>query len=279
MRIRTLRAASVTAVIALGMVSSGCGSDGGPDTSALRELNAQEVLARTGEASAAQTSGSFTIEASGTGTVALALKGEGRYTTDPTYATELSFSEMSFAGQSVPGGMEMRAIDKEVFLRMPSLTELAGFDWLRTDLDTLGQAANVDFEQLLEQRRLTDPRAQLQILLSSGDVTKVGEEKIDGVNTVHYQGTVTPSEITPRQGFDAEIQEELKNWYAELGVSEISYDIWVDGDFQARRLVMTMPTDSGDLSLTMNLSDFGKPVTVEAPENATDLTEILDSLG
>lgn len=277
MRTPTLRPVAVAGLAVVALVLPGCGG-GSADLSALTELTAQEVLAKAGETSAAEKSGSFTMEMSGTGSVALSMKGEGKYTAEPEYATAMSLSDMSFGGETIPGGIEMRLIGEVMYLKMPGLGELAGFEWVKMDLNALGDTAGLDLDELLKQQQLNDPRAQLQILLNSGDVQAVGEEEIDGVKTMHYTGTVDPDKIIAQQGFDAEIQEALKDAYTELGVTEIAFELWVDGDFQTRRMIMNMPTSDGALTISMNLGDFGKPVTVEAPANATDFAELAGSL-
>ncbi len=277
MHIRSFRATAAAGGAALALALTGCGG-GGADISLLSDLTAAQVLERAGEASAAQKSGSFTVEITGTGDLAISLKGEGRYTAEPDYATEMSFSDFSAAGQSIPGGMEMRQIGDVLYLRMPGLGELAGFEWLKMDLGELGDMAGFDLGELAKQQQLSDPRAQLQILLSSGDIAPVGEEEVDGVTTMHYAGTVDPGQIATQQGFDAEIQEALQSAYTQLGVSEIAYDLWVDGDFQVRKMTIEMPTGSGGMTISMAMGDFGSTVTVEAPDNATDFSELLGSL-
>ena len=66
-----------------------------------------------------------------------------------------------------------------------------GKTWMSLDLQKAGKAAGVDFSSLSAQT----PGQTLEQLKASGDVTKVGTETLDGVETTHYTATLDPAKI------------------------------------------------------------------------------------
>lgn len=274
---RSAGAGTVAVLGAAALLLTGCGGGGGGGVSNLTALAAEQVLAKVGEESARAQSASLAMEMSGTGEFAFEARGSGRYTTSPEYAAEFSFDSLSAAGQSLPGGMELRIIGTSTYLRLPGLGDALGAEWVTFDLSKLEDLGGLDFGELTQQQQLVDPRAQLAVLLNSGDVTEVGEEEIDGVDTVHYQGTVDPEEIAELQGLDPSAQEAVRRAYEDLQVRSIAFDLWVDNDFQARKMAIAMEADAGTMDITITQTDFGKPVTVEAPPDAVDLSTLLES--
>ncbi len=273
---RLARVGTIAVFGTVALVLAGCGGGGG-GVSNLTALAAEQVLAKVGEESARAQSASLAMEMSGTGEFAFEASGSGKYTTSPEYAAEFSFDSMSAAGQSLPGGMEIRIVGTATYLRMPGLGDALGAEWMTFDLSEMDDLGGLDFGDLTQQQQLVDPRAQLAVLVNSGDATEVGEEEIDGVDTVHYRGTVDPGRIAELQGLDESAQEAIRQAFEDLQVRSIEYDLWVDNDFHARKMAIVMEADAGTMNITITQTDFGKPVTVEAPSNAVDLGTLLEN--
>jgi hypothetical protein len=135
----------------------------------------------------------------------------------------------------------------------------SGKTWLKLDLQKLGHANGIDFSQLMSQSP-TQSFAQLE---ASGQVKKIGDENLSGVETTHYRGRIDVSKLP--QG--AKIEQLTKAKYGP-------YDVWIGkDDGLVRKTTMTysyVTPGAGrqTATMTMNFSDFGKQVSVNVPPAA-----------
>jgi hypothetical protein len=151
-----------------------------------------------------------------------------------------------------------------------------GKSWVRVDLAKAGNAAGIDFNQLLGGANQS-PSDSLALLRSSGEFSEVGTETVDGVETTHYHGTVDLQQAAAAKGAGAEAIQRL----LDLGApTQYPADVWIDKDGYVRqyktRYGMTTGGKSMSVSMTMGMSDYGTPVEVSAPPSdqvfdATDL--------
>jgi hypothetical protein len=74
-----------------------------------------------------------------------------------------------------------------------------GKPWIKVDLSAVGKQAGIDLSQFTQLG--TDPAQMVGWLRTvSGDVTTVGTEQIDGVDTTHYRATSISRNTRPRAG-------------------------------------------------------------------------------
>ncbi|KAA0931926.1 LppX_LprAFG lipoprotein [Streptomyces apricus] len=110
---------------------------------------------------------------------------------------------------------------------------------------------------------LNDPEHLLRQVKAMRQVTKEGEEQVDGVSAVHYRGTVDHATATLRM--TAETKRGLAEVREKLGEDVPVYaDAWVDGKGRAVRVRLSYFGGMKAVT-TMTLSDFGVPVKAEAP--------------
>jgi LppX/LprAFG-like lipoprotein len=127
----------------------------------------------------------------------------------------------------------------------------AGKSWLKLDLQKVGKAQGVDLSQLMGQ----DPSQSFAQLQASGQVTKVGDETIDGVDTTHYRGKIDLSKLPAA----AKIKALAKAKYGP-------YDVWIGtDDGYVHRVKTSYTLGQQAFGLTMSFSDFGKDVSVTVP--------------
>lgn len=171
------------------------------------------------------------------------------------------------------GQTTVRIIDTTFYIGVPEEEQASmdGKKWLKMNLADLGQNSDAMARQFEDM----DPVKGLKTLLKGKDVTVVGEENVDGVQTVHY--TTTSPVDSYLTELDAEVRKGVQAQLAKAGVTEIKTDVWVDEQYQPRRVHMVMGTVS---DFTINYTDYGKPVTIEAPPAAEtlDFKEMLDQL-
>jgi hypothetical protein len=106
----------------------------------------------------------------------------------------------------------------------------------------------------------------------SSSVTKVGTESVRGAPTTHYRADVDFAKAAAKRGLPAADITALEK---ALGTNTLPVDLWIDGQGAARRLQYHVPLpkvsttsaagQSGELTETLDLYDFGVPVAVSPP--------------
>jgi hypothetical protein len=149
---------------------------------------------------------------------------------------------------------------------------------MKVPLSSADSQAGLD--GMLSQARQVDPREQLQLLIASDNVHKIGTEKVNGVDTTHYAAELTSDDLAKESKLDATTRDQLQKAYSSAGLGKIGVDVWVDSDDQARRFVTTAPTSAGDVRMTLDFTDYGKPLDIAVPEGATDagISGLFDNL-
>jgi hypothetical protein len=180
-------------------------------------------------------------------------------------------------------GMQISEIwlDNDLYMKIPALSaELGGKPWAKISLSSMGSLGST-IQQLVDSAKNTDPTSQLQPLLASGDVKKVGTETVDGVQATHYSGTVDPAtafdssqaakNLTPAQ------ISQLKSMLSSAGVSNEKIDVWVASDGLPVEETISMTTNAGAEKVDLHLSDWGQPVSITAPpaDQVADASSIL----
>lgn len=280
---RTKRPAIAVAAACL-VVLAGCGGSGG-ETVTSEALSPTAAMEKVASSVRSVETSSYTFEMAGAG---LSMKGHGAFATKPEPAMQMVFDSMSMGGLGLgsigggnmgAGGMEQRIIGDTLYMRGGIFGMLGGggSKWLKVSFGELGEASGMDLKGMMTQSTQADPRAQLQALLAAGDVQSVGSETIDGVKTTHYTGEVEVADLAKSAQIDDKTRAELEKSYAAAQMGVTHLDVWIDESFQARRFVSTSETPMGDVTMTMNFKDYGKPVDIAAPP-ASEVTD-LSSLG
>ncbi|MEW2133662.1 LppX_LprAFG lipoprotein [Streptomyces sp. NPDC005435] len=114
---------------------------------------------------------------------------------------------------------------------------------------------------------LNDPEHVLRQIAAMRQVSREGEEKIHGVRTVHYRGTLDNATLMLRAAKD--IREQVNQARDILGEDlPVFADAWIDGHGRLVRTRLTVVLAGAKMTATMNLSGFGEPVHVTAPKPA-----------
>jgi hypothetical protein len=123
-----------------------------------------------------------------------------------------------------------------------------------------------------EAKALRDPTRLLHFLRStSSDGREVGTEDVDGVQTVHYEGTLDLQRIVD-QAPAAErpmLQQDL-DFMKQDTATTISYGLWVDASDNTRRL--RIDDSAGNGSETIDFFDYGVAVDVQPPPESAVLS-------
>lgn len=254
-------------------------------TSSNAEVN---LIAHSAEAAgnAGSARADYRMEIStGSGGPAMGFTGDASF----DFTTQAFAMTMDLDAPGAEGfGTEMRFVDGVMYMRMP--TELgAPTPWISLDI-----AAVAGEDVLAELTAGSDVTQTLHYLRGAGDITEVGREEVRGVATTHYRADVDlgrAADLMPgdqRDQFEAAVEQ----FEAMAGRTSMPVDVWIDDAGLPRRMNYRVEMDGGALgdqlpgdgSLTMSFSmdvyDYGQPVSVGAPppNQVTDMTSDLDRL-
>ncbi|TNY38840.1 hypothetical protein [Thermomonospora catenispora] len=275
---RASAAAATGAVLALSLTGclGGSGDDpvrGAGDTT---RLPANTVLVKASQ----RTGQADTFEADLTVTDGdTTIRGSGAVRLRPAPAFTATFDEVRVNGQTLPAaGSQVILLNDVLYAKVPQLAQMFtdGKPWLRMNLDQVSRRAGVDLDRITSAVQRINPAEQTAMLTASKDVRRVGEEKVEGVPTTRYTGTVTLQEALSR--LDEQAREKVRRWHAD-GSERLAFDIWVDAENLPRKLVLKGTADGRENStVTVLYRDFGEPVTVNAPP-ADQVGDVTDRLG
>jgi hypothetical protein len=211
------------------------------------------------------------------------VEGEASMRLKPTIAMSM---KMQAPEQAAGETVEIRLVDKTMYLGggAEMAKEMDGKRWLKFDLSGSDAAKDLDKMGSTSQAE-QNPAAESTFLTGAKDVKKVGSEKVEGVETTHYTGTVTLAELRASlkdsKGETREQREKSIKQYEKLGVDKLTMDMWVDGEDHTKQFRMKGQADKGPMDMTITFLDYNKPVTVKAPPagEVADLGEMFKELG
>ena len=230
-------------LLAAPLALAACGG-GGKSSSSELNLSPTAYVKQAAQKSSAASSVHMKLRGSVTvpGGQSVVLSGDGGFTkSDGSFRLDFNVGGLSGSIDAVMQG-------KALYVRSPLFSDALpkGKSWLRLDLAKQAKAQGLDLTTLAAQ----DPAQTLARLASLGDVKDLGAEQIDGVDTTHYRGHFAKATATQTAG---------------------PFDVWVGKDDGYVRRVQFATAAAGSATrslITMDLSDFGKDVTVTVPSAA-----------
>ncbi|MFR0364219.1 hypothetical protein [Streptomyces sp. MCC20] len=170
--------------------------------------------------------------------------------------------------------MEARYLPDAYYARMGDrfARQAGGRHWIRygyADLAALGGSSGA---YLKDQMQNTTPNQSVKLLLASGDVRKVGTEKVRGVEATHYSGTVDVADLAGKNsGLSAGQLAGLRRQLTQAGVSTETVDIWIDGRDLLVKKIEKGRMSAGEYSQTAYYSHYGvKASAAEPPAGDTE---------
>jgi len=247
------------AAVALGAgalaLAAGCstGSGGSPGATGSPRLTAHQAisLAANDTQRVNSMAGNFTVgvgtAGSTSGTVQLRLK--------PSLLAHETISA-NLDGQKL--AIEEVLSSTAIYIKEP----FGGKPWAEIPFSELKGGLGSSLASLLQSAQAGNPAEQTRLLTGSKNVHVVGTATIDGVQTTHYAGTLTPSEAlsalpaATRKG----LAPELK-----LVTGDISFNAWIDGQHVARKVVEVETVSGQTVNLTFNVTAVNQPVQITPP--------------
>lgn len=136
-----------------------------------------------------------------------------------------------------------------------------GRSWAQSDLSS-GEVPTTNASAVGAYLGIVDPLHQLQVLLTTSDVSVTGPDEISNATTVRYSATLPLASYLSR--VNPNLRPVTERHLASNGNSEVRINVWVDTKYQTRRCRLV----TGDFDITVNYREFGKSVIVKAPPAA-----------
>lgn len=277
---RRMKAAAIgTAAVMGSIVLTGCGNDSEPasdkagsSSGASRSAGAQEDGTSAVRAAYDKTAEAETAKI----TVDMKVSAKGRsITTDGQGALDFQEGESVMTVTAEGKSIEQRVVDQVLYQKVPGQKAQGGKPWMKIDLKKAAQAQGVSGQQIGDPAQ----SAAYAKAITDKDVTEVGTEKVDDVETTRYRVSVNVAELPG----GAQLREQVG--------PTLPMHVWLDDDGRLRRqqIDMTVKAPSGvgakadnsaspeqvKMTMVMNYSDFGTEVDAEAPPagQVTDMTD------
>ena len=200
-------------------------------------------------------------------------------------------SMLSAGNPDAPEQMRMVMLDNVMYMDMgeKQAAEMDGKRWMKLDL----KAAAAESGDKALQKQMTggldnmnqDPSQQLALLLDSPDLKHVGAEKVNGMETEHYKGTLTFEQMLAANEssklLSKEEHDKLIENVKKTGLKGYETEVWVNKDGYPARMDVGMEMAEGKAQLRADYSDYGTQSAVQAPpaSETVDLFKMLREAG
>ncbi len=285
----------VVASLAVALIAGACGSGGSKGAGGSGAQGTSAVALTASKATSAAKTAKVSIQAtsSGTapGTAPSAISGDGVISFNPS-AADLAVK--------VPTGgtLTIRVVGQILYLMVPPQAGQPASQkpWIEINLNQAAQSKLGTSFSSLSPSGSVNPADVLGYLQGVSQLTKVGTEAIQGVQTTHYRGTVSLDKLAGR--LSGQAKSAYRQIEAKLHTTTVPIELWVDsrgravqvrtqvpepatttttasGASSTSRSSTTAPATIGTVTTTVDYSDFGVPVHVSAPpaSQVTNLTQ------
>lgn len=250
----------------------------------------QAAFKKTSEAKSSKVRMTMTMPAAMDGGGTMELSGVQGW--DPgVMDVTMKGSALTAGDPDAPEQIRMIMLDDAMYMDMGAkqAAEMDGKRWMKMDFGAIAEESG---DPAL-QKQLTggmenmnqDPAQQLALLLESPNLKHVGPEKVDGVQTQHYKGTLSFEEMLDankgtKSLLSAKERQELVDSVEKAGMKGYDTQVWVNEDNYPVKMVVGMKFTQGTMNMTAHYSDYGAAADVQAPpaSETFDFMEMLKEL-
>jgi hypothetical protein len=104
----------------------------------------------------------------------------------------------------------------------------------------------------------------LAFLRGSGDVKKVGTERVRGVSTTHYHAEIDFEKAVEKTG-DEQYKKLMRQSLGDATSGPA--DVWIDPGSRVRRIRMKMPMGPASMDMTIDFLRFGVVMNLDVPSS------------
>jgi hypothetical protein len=195
--------------------------------------------------------------------------------------TDRASIEMTATGSTASGMQDFTfneiVADGDIYFHSPQLGQVFGgtAQWLLMRSEVFGDLLQGDTAAGFSG----SPTQQLDALEKASDqVTQVGREQVNGVETTHYRAVLDIDKVI------GDLKSKLSGEFGDLleqsmkDVSSPTVDVWIDSNGLLRRETSTSTMGSlGTFTMTMDFSDYGIHPNIAVPPSSEvqDVTPLL----
>jgi hypothetical protein len=225
---------------------------------------AQELAATVRKAQNAQQiktyNASISLQASAQGS-GFSATGTTQVQRQPTSLMEFDASSFKVAGQDL-GAITEIITPQAFYMKMPMLSAELHKEWMELPFSELkGDGATLS--QLLSQAQSSDPLSVVQLLAAAKNVRTVGTSTVDGVAVTELAGSVAANAAIAK--LPASLRTTLGQDLEKLGVGQITFQVWVDGQQDARKEIIKMDGSTLDETISTTVTGINQPVHISLP--------------
>jgi hypothetical protein len=251
-----IKSLPVVAALGAAALAAGCSSGGSAPTP-------QQAVLLAVQHAAAVNSISGTMSVTATGKIAVTASGSMTVQVRPQLLAQVTIPSIQAAGQSLPGGMTEDVTDQAIYIRSSVFGSIdGGKPWIEVPFGAMGASGNA-LSTLLQQEQNSNPLDQTRLLAGATGVREIGTSEINGVPVTEYTGQFTIAAALAK--LPASDRQAVKQQIAQSGVTGGGFTVWLDGQQQVRKLVMTEHADSLNMTITMVVDSMNQPVNIQLP--------------
>jgi hypothetical protein len=210
---------------------------------------------------------------SGTGgTSAFHLAGTVTEQIHPSLLAKADYSTFTVAGQSLAEGMSEIITANAVYVKLSLLTQAlhTSKPWLEVPFSSLKSGKGQSLSSLLRQLQTSNPLTQTKLLAGATDVKKVGTGTIDGVPVTEYTGSYSMTQALAK--LPASLRASLSQDIEKAGFKSARFTVWVDGQHQVRKSIITEAGSSFTETVTTTVTSINQPVSIQVPSASQTTT-------
>jgi hypothetical protein len=239
---------------------------------------AENPVAAAAEATSNAPGVRIAFSGSAQGSAALTMSGKAVLNGE----TDRASIVMNATGSTVAGtqgfGFDEIIADGDIYFRSPELGQVFGGtgQWLLMRSEVFGDLLQGDTGAGFSG----SPTQQLDALKDASDqVTEVGSERVNGVETTHYRAVLDLDKVID------ELKSRLSGDFTDVleqsmsDVSSSTVDVWIDSDGLMRRETSTSTTGAlGTFTMTMDFSHYGihPDIAVPPASEVQDVTPLME---
>jgi hypothetical protein len=263
-------AAVLAVVVAAGAAACSSGGSGNSSSSASSNMDAAQELAAT--LTNSQNISSFTatmsVKASGvpgmsqSGSGDTTLTGNFSYQKQPSELAEFDASSLQSSGMNL-GSMSTITTPSAIYLKMTMISALmhSSKPWLELPVSELKSGGALS--ALISQAQSSNPLSDAQLLGGAKNVRTVGTSTIDGVAVTEIDGSEPATAAIAK--LPASLRTTLGQNIEKLGIGQIKFQAWVDGQHDFRKLIVNEVGSSLNETVEFTVNTINQPVNIAVP--------------
>lgn len=171
--------------------------------------------------------------------------------------------------------MQMKLSSAVMYMNMgPKMAaQLQGKHWMKIDMNA-ASGGGAAFKGIFDQSAGTSPATQLNLLLQAPGMKRLGDGTVNGVQAVHYGGTVDLKAITDKALAGDSALKRFVDASVSSGLGAMQVDVWVDNRNLPVEIHETGQTSQGRLDTTVDYSGFSSSPLTVTPPPASDTFDI-----